>query len=146
MKTLFDHINEITQNQDANYFDSIDDSDKKSFSNYMINRFLSMNIDWIELVSEVDLYSGQLNKEMLYLLYINILPKEKVFLKYIKPKNEVKYNKEIISLIKKHFEVSEDESIDYLTIFFSSDNGIKSLRKIVSMYGFTEQEINKLLK
>ena len=52
-KSLFDHVNQITSVQNPNYWDEISDEDKKSWSNYMINRFLSMKSDWIDLVNEV---------------------------------------------------------------------------------------------
>ena len=52
-KSLFDHVNQVTSVQNPNYWDEISDEDKKTWSNYMINRFLSMNSDWIELVNEL---------------------------------------------------------------------------------------------
>jgi len=34
-KTLFDHINAITQEKDPKYWDKLEESDKKTWSNYM---------------------------------------------------------------------------------------------------------------
>ena len=48
----------------------------------MVNRFLSMNSNWLELVNEIQRYD--LPPEIQYKLYIDILPKRKVWLKYIK--------------------------------------------------------------
>ena len=48
-KSLFDHITHITQIQDPKYWDKLEEGDKKTWSNYMIHRFLSMNPDWIEV-------------------------------------------------------------------------------------------------
>ena len=42
VKKLFDHINAITSEQDPKYFDKLTEEDLKSWSNFMINRFLSM--------------------------------------------------------------------------------------------------------
>ena len=39
-KSLFDHITHITQRQTKNYFEDINDADRKTWSNYMVNRFL----------------------------------------------------------------------------------------------------------
>ena len=80
-KSLFDHINQITTTQNPNYWDEISDEDKKSWSNYMVNRFLSMNSDWMELVNELQKYN--LQPKELYKLYTNILPKGKQWLKGI---------------------------------------------------------------
>ena len=74
-KSLFDHINQITSVQNPNYWDEISDEDKKSWSNYMVNRFLSMKTDWIELVNELQKYN--LKPKELYKLYTNVLPKGK---------------------------------------------------------------------
>ena len=51
-KSLFDHINQITSVQNPNYWDEISEEDKKSWSNYMTHRFLSMKMEWVELVNE----------------------------------------------------------------------------------------------
>ena len=45
---LFDHINAITTIQDPKYFDKLTDEDLKTWSNFMINRFLSMKPEWVE--------------------------------------------------------------------------------------------------
>ena len=44
---LFDHINAITTIQDPKYFDKLGDEDLKTWSNFMINRFLSMKPEWL---------------------------------------------------------------------------------------------------
>ena len=56
-KTLFDHIKAITSIQDPKYWDKLEEGDKKTWSNYMIHRFLSMNKDWIEVLSEIQPYT-----------------------------------------------------------------------------------------
>ena len=55
-KSLFDHINQVTSIQNKTYWKRISDEDKKTWSNFMVNRFLSMNSNWIELVNEVQQY------------------------------------------------------------------------------------------
>lgn len=86
-KSLFDHIRQITSVQDENYWDKISDADKKTWSNYMVHRFLSMKMEWIELVNELQKYN--LQPKELYKLYTNILPKGKQWLKYIKGENKM---------------------------------------------------------
>ena len=81
-KSLFDHINQITKIQNPNYWEQISEEDKKTWSNYMVNRFLSMNSNWIELINELQKYN--LEPKELYKLYTNVLPKSKQWLKYIK--------------------------------------------------------------
>jgi len=147
-KSIFDHINAITQIQDAKYFDKLSEGDKKTWSNYMINRFLSMNEDWTEVISELDQHTTarQLNPELVYKMYIGIFPKSRVFLKYIKGNADVKYNSDLIQLIVKHFEVSKKEAIEYLHIFYSSEERLNELKTLISMYGIEEKEIKKMIK
>ena len=47
-RSLFDHIREVTAVQKVDYFDTLSVDDRKSWSNYMVNRFLSMKIEWVE--------------------------------------------------------------------------------------------------
>ena len=60
-KGLFDHINHVREKQDPNYFDKLTEADKKSWSNFMVCRFLSMQPDIIDAVNQVQKYSGILS-------------------------------------------------------------------------------------
>ena len=50
--TLFDHITQITNVQNPKYWDTLDESDRKTWSNYMVLRFLSMKYNDYD-ISEV---------------------------------------------------------------------------------------------
>ena len=147
-KTLFDHINAITQMQDKKYFEKLSDGDKKTWSNYMINRFLSMNPDWTEIIAQLDPITtgAQLKPELVYKMYINIIPKSRVFLRYIRGKKDTKYNKELIDILIKYFECSRKEAIEYLNIFYMSDDKKEELKNIILMYGKEDKEVKKLIK
>ena len=77
-KTLFDHINHIREKKNEKYFDTLTDEDKKTFVNYMVNRFLSMDMNLIEAIDEIlYLRSGESLhqiKESLIKNNSNILP------------------------------------------------------------------------
>ena len=88
-KTLFDHLNHITSVQDATYFDKLSDEDRKTWSNFMVHRFLSMNYDYIELIAEIQPLTQTLAPELFYKLLIGLIPKGKVYLRYITSRNEV---------------------------------------------------------
>lgn len=147
-KTLFDHINAITQMQDKKYFDKLSDGDKKTWSNFMINRFLSMNPDWVEIIAQLDPITtgAQLKPELVYKMYINIIPKSRTFLRYIKGRKETKYSKELIDILRKYFECSRKEAIEYLNIFYMSDDKKEELKNIILMYGKEDKEVKKLMK
>tara|TARA_R110000868_G_scaffold5943_1_gene34617 strand:+ start:600 stop:1064 length:465 start_codon:yes stop_codon:yes gene_type:complete len=137
--TLFSHINHIYEKQSKNYFDTLTDSDKRTYSTYMVNRFVSMNMHQLPLVSEIQKYN--LSPEVHYLLLSSVLPRGRQFNKYIKPKTEDKYEQWVIELIAKHFTVSQDEAIFYLDIYYVKDKD--SLRTICQMYGVDPKDIKK---
>ena len=67
---LFDHINAITTIQDPKYFDKLSEEDFKTWSNFMINRFLSMKPEWVELIASILPLTQTLQpKEMYTMLY-----------------------------------------------------------------------------
>lgn len=143
-KTLFDHIKAITSEQNPKYWDTLEDSDKKTWSNYMIHRFLSMNSDWIEVLSEIQPYTQVLEPKQLYLTLIGIIPKGRHYLKYTKGKGENKYESWLINLLKQDFQCSLKEAEEYCDILYSTRSGRENLKYICEKYGIDTKEITKL--
>ena len=141
-KSLFDHIKQITDVQNPNYWDEISDEDKKSWSNYMVNRFLSMKMDWVDIVNEVQKYD--LEPEIVYKLYTNIFPKGKQWLKYIKGDKKMKYPKWVYEIVSKHLQCSMREASDAVEMYDISHGGQSELVDILIKYGKTEQECRKI--
>ena len=136
-KSLFDHLNQITKVQNQFYWDNLTESDKKSWSNYMINRFLSMKMEWTDFVNEIQ--KLKLDSHMLYVVYSNVLPKSKQFLRYIKGKKQTNYNKQVIQKVSEYFEISQLESEDYLNLLSK-----EQIRELVSKYGYTDKELKQM--
>ena len=141
-KNLFDHINAITSRQHSNYWDEISDEDKKSWSNYMVNRFLSMKMEWIEFVNEVQKYP--LKPKELYKVYTDILPKKRQWLKYIKGDKEMKYPNWVYEIVAKHLQISLREASDAVDMYELSHGGQAELIDILLKYGRTNEEIRKI--
>ena len=141
-KSLFDHIKHITDVQSPNYWDDISDEDKKSWSNYMVNRFLSMKRDWVELVNEVQKY--QLKPKELYKVYTDILPKKRQWLKYIKGDKKMKYPEWVYEIVAKHLQISIREASDAVDMYELSHGGQSELTDILIKYGRTVEEIRKI--
>ena len=53
------------------YWDTLTESDKKTWSNYMIHRFISMKTDWIEVANEIQRY-WELKPKTIYQFYTDI--------------------------------------------------------------------------
>ena len=143
-KTLFDHITNITSVQNPKYWDALTDADKKTWSNYMIHRFLSMNPDWIEVLSEIQPYTQVLEPKQLYLSLIGIIPKGRYFLKYTKGKKENKYESFLVDIIKQDFMCSSKQAEDYCEILYSTREGRENVKYICQKYGIDKKQITKL--
>jgi hypothetical protein len=115
--TLFDWLKEITYNKGE--WDSFSSEDKKTFNIWMVNKFLSMNQDYIELVNMVQKYNF-LDDKQVYTLYKNIIPKRNVFLKFIKGKKDKNNNEELVYLAQ-YFGCSIREVKDYINLLSKDD-------------------------
>ena len=140
-KSLFDHIKQITDVQNPNYWDDMSEEDKKSWSNYMVNRFLSMKPEWIEVVNELQKY--KLQPKELYKLHTNILPKGKQWLKYIKGKNEMDHPKWLINIVVNHEEISKKEAVEYIEMLMLTEGGMLELGELSRKWGVEEKKIKK---
>ena len=106
---IFDHLKNITITKGP-YLG------EEGWNNWMINRFLSMNQDYIEVVNIVQKNTWQMKGEYLYNLYRDIIPKQYVFLKYIKSNTKQDYNVEEIEAVQQYFEVSKKEAKEYINM------------------------------
>jgi hypothetical protein len=104
---IFDHIKNITTNKGAYLGD-------EGWNNWMVNRFLSMDQDYCEVVNVVQKNTWQMKGEYLYNLYKDLIPKQYKYLKYIKPKNKKEYKVEQVEAIQAYFEVSKKETKEYI--------------------------------
>ena len=127
--TIFDWINQLLVTKKP-WSDFTEDEQKK-FSPFIINRFLSMDKNFIEIVNVFQKYAiGTLEPREVYKWYCDVLPKGKRFNKYIKGKRNKKYDKEMINIISNHFEVSKKESKDYIDLLDKNE-----IKEIYKMYG-----------
>ena len=74
-KILFDHIGHIREKQTENYFETLTDEDKKTFVNYMINRFLSMDMNLVEVIDQLQLHSVGLTPRDYYRVLREVVPR-----------------------------------------------------------------------
>jgi hypothetical protein len=143
-KTLFDHIKAVTNEQDKKYWDKLDESERKTWSNYMVFRFLSMNPDWVTMVAQLQPYLQEVPPKACYLALIDIIPKSRAFLKYMKAKGEDVYEKWLIELMAKHYNASTLESEDYLKILYGTKSGRERIKELCETYGIESKQITKL--
>ena len=143
-KTLFDHVKAVTNDQDPKYWDKLEESDKKTWSNYMLFRFLSMKYEWTETIATVQPLLQEVPPKAAYLALIDLLPKGRHFMKYMKPKTADKYEGWLVELVAKHYEVSKLEAEDYLKILYNSKSGKERIIQLAEDYGVEPKIIKKL--
>ena len=98
-----------------------------------------MNIHYIDIVNYVQKVNPQSKKEI-YTIYQTMIPKGKVYLKYIKNQNRKNY-KEVAEYVAEYLECSLGEADEYIPIL--QEHGI---RGILWKMGVEENETEKLIK
>jgi len=130
-------LNEITVTKTPAENFSEESWDK--FNSYMVHRYLSMYIGYIDIVNYVQKINPT-NKKQIYSIYREMIPKQKVWLKYIKSKTPKK-NAELVEYVADYFECSLGEADHYIDIL--RETGVRS---ILWKMGIDEKEQNKLVK
>ena len=138
--TIFDWINQMLVTK--KHWDEFTEDEQKKFSPFIINRWLSMDKDFIEFVNVFQKYAiGTLEPREVYKWYCDILPKGKRFNKYIKGKRDKKYDSELISLLINYFECSKVEVKQHLELIDKIE-----LKEILEKYGLDKKKITRLCK
>ena len=138
--TIIDWMNQLLVHK--KHWDEFSEDEQKKFSPFIINRWLSMDKEFVEIVNYFQKYSiGTLDSKEIYMWYKDVLPKGKRFNKYIKGKKDKKYNTELINIMVTHFECSKSQVKDYLDLINKDE-----LKQILEMYGKDKKTIKRLCK
>ena len=137
IKDLWGWLNEITLYKTP--AENISEESWDKWNSYMINRYVSMDIRYIELVNYIQTIPYD-NKKQLYNIYREMIPKAKTFFKYLKT-NRKKKNTEVIDYIAEYFQCSLGEAEEYLDIL--REHGA---RRVLYDMGVSDKEADKLLK
>ena len=135
--TLFEWLNEITVTKTLP--ENFSEESWNTFNSYMVHRYLSMYIGYIDIVNYVQKINPT-NKKQIYSIYREMIPKQKVWLKYVKSQTPKK-NDELVNYIAEYFECSLGEADHYIDII--RETGV---RDILWKMGIDEKEQNKLVK
>jgi len=137
--SIFDFVKAIIDTKPS--WDTFTPDQQKMFNGYMINRFLSMNSKYIEIVNYVQGLNVKDNKK-LYEIYCWMIPQSKnTYSPFIKSTNKTLYSPELLKHISEQFECSTSEAEEYIQM---TDK--EWLEGILTSRGVDEKEIKKLLK
>jgi len=138
--TIFDWISQMLVHK--KHWNDFTVDEQKKFSPFIINRWLSMDKEFLEIVNFFQKYSiGTLEPREVYKWYCDMLPKGKRFNKYIKGKRDKKYDKELIEIISNHFECSKLQTKQYLELIAKYE-----LTEILEKYGLDKKKIMRLCR
>ena len=135
--TLFDWLNELTFNKRE--WSSFSEDQRESFNSYMIHRYVSMYIGYVE-IANVAQKLPLTEKEKIYNIYKTMLPKKKMFLKYVKKQNKNTYE-DLLQYVGDYYQCSLGEAEEYIDIIRES-----GVRGILWEMGINEKETDKLIK
>ena len=133
---IFDWLNEISYKKSP--WSSFSEDDKDNFNSYMINRFVSMKSNYIDLVNLIQKYT--IPKSVLYNYYCKTIPKSRTFFRYIKPKKSLP-KQELLSILATYYQVSKREILDNFNLL-----GKDLIKSILLQIGIEERKIKTLLK
>jgi hypothetical protein len=137
IKDIWGWLNEITLYKTP--IENISEESWDKWNSYMVNRYVSMDIRYIELVNYIQTLPYD-NKQQIYLIYREMIPKNKVFLKYIKSRTK-RQPATLVEYVAKYFECSLGEAEEYIDIL--RKNGVRS---VLYKMGIEDKEVEKLLK
>lgn len=141
VKSIFDHLNDITSGKSSEYFENLTEKERKDYSIYMIQRYLSMEKGYTNGIAYIDKYAHNcLDKKMYHKLVSTIIPKARVFLKYVKKDKSDKKDKLVIEYLAKKLEISKAEAESNLQFL---DDKAKEI--LLQSYGVDEKTIKKEL-
>ena len=138
--TIIDWMNQLLVHK--KHWNEFSEDEQKKFSPFIINRWLSMDKDFIEIVNVFQKYAiGTLEPREVYKWYCDVLPKGKRFNRYIKSKKQKKYNKELINILVNHLECSKLQVKEYLELISKEE-----LVYILELYGTDPKLIKTICK
>lgn len=120
----------------------IQDISEKSWdvwNSYMIHRYISMCEDYIQIANYVQKENPQ-QKQQIYSIYRDVIPKKKLWNKYIKNQNKSPKS-DLINYMIKYYQCNSKEASDYVSIL-----GKEGVEHILEKMGLDKKEIKKLNK
>lgn len=142
-KNLFEHIKGVTK--DKVKWESLPEEDMKSWSNFIISRWFSMEMELVESINYFQKYSnGILTSKDYYKLLFYSLPKTSLFLKYIKKRKIVEMDQKFLDIFCNHYELGRNSIYDYVRILKKTNPD--ELVEVLKSYGTLKEDIELFLK
>lgn len=137
IKNIFEWLNEITLYKTP--VEEISEESWNVWNSWLVHKYVSMDIRYVELANYVQTLPYE-NKQQTYLIYREMIPKAKTFLKYVKSRTK-RQPATLVEYVAKHFECSLGEAEEYIDLL--REHGV---RQVLYSMGIEDKEVTKLLK
>lgn len=137
--SIFDFVKAIIDTKPS--WDTFTLEQQKEFNGYMMNKTLSMNPKYVEVVNYVQGLNIKESKK-LYEVYCWMIPKSKnTYSPYIRSNYKKTVNPELSKHVSEYFECSLGEADEYISLLRK-----EGVEDILIKKGLDEKEIKKLVK
>ena len=136
-KNIFEWLEHLTYKKSS--YNSFEEKSWENFNAYMVHRFVSMYEGYIDIANIAQRFHPT-DKRGIYNFYCEMLPKKKMFLRYIKSKIKTS-PKEIKQYISNYYKCSLAEANEYIILLNKSD-----IKYIFDKLGVEIKEQKQLLK
>lgn len=120
-------------------WESLNEDEQKAYNIFIINKALSFNSDYLDIVNNIQHYTPTSKESFKYLQ--SMTNNKFKFNKWIKGTKASKYNKELLEHISSYFECSIKQAEDYLNILDK-----KEIKQFLKTIGIQDSEVKKLIK
>ncbi len=136
-KNIFEWLEHLTYKKSS--YNSFEEKSWENFNAYMVHRFVSMYEGYIDIANIAQRFHPT-DKRGIYNFYCEMLPKKKMFLRYIKSKIKTS-PKEVKQYISNYYKCSLAEANEYIILLNKSD-----IKIIFDKLGVEIKEQKQLLK
>lgn len=132
-KTIFDILNDITFNKVK-----WEEQDQKQVQTYMLNRWLSMSDEYLDIIAYCQPTTDLLTPELYYKFYVDLLPKRKFFTKYISGKKESSYSEPLLIFLCQRLELGIKE-VEEMLMFLTKEQ----IREYIRSFGYDDKKMKQ---
>lgn len=132
---IFQLIDNLTIEKKS--WSELTEDERNKFNVFTLHRILSLDQDLIEIVGFIQKYYN-IPSNIVYDFWLRVLPKKKIYFKFIKKKDKSKNS--IVDILSEFYNISKNQIAEYLNLFSKDD-----LYMILNGMGYTKDQIKKLL-
>jgi len=135
--TPFDFLKLIHDNKVK--WNSFNEEEQKSYNTFIINKALSFNSEYLDIVNNIQKYTPTSKESFKYLQ--SMTDNKFKYNKWVKGQKTKSYNPQLLALLGGYFECSCKQAEDYLNIL-----NTKEIKDLLNHIGLQENETKKLIK